>query len=416
MNEKKCLKCGKSWFGEVINADGEDVMMEIVYKQLHYMPLIPRLKQLFILKKAAMHMRWHKDCECENNNVIVHPSDGEAWKALDYFDLEFAWDARNVRIGLATNGFTPFTESAASYSCWPVFGIPYNLPPALCMKYEHIFLYLIIPGPDNPRPQLNVMMQLLIEELKQLWVGVEAYDWHKKKKFNLRVAYLWSIQDFCAHGIFFGWCVHGNLTCPICTKDTDCFRLEFGKKIYYFDCHRCFLPPDHTFRLWRNAFRKDTIVEKGPPRHQTGQEIFEELNNLKISDGGKEFEGYGEEHNWTHKCGLWELPYLKALILMHNIDFMHLERNVAESIVMTCMNFLEKSKDNKQARKDLAMICHRPSHELSTRGTKPHAPFCMKAKERKEVMTWMKNLKFLDGFVAGFRRAINLKIEKLIRL
>jgi hypothetical protein len=151
-------------------------MMEIVYKQLHYMPLIPRLKQLFILKKAAMHMRWHKDCECENNNVIVHPSDGEAWKALDYFDPEFAWDARNVRIGLATNGFTPFTESATSYSCWPVFGIPYNLPPALCMKYEHIFLYLIIPGPDNPRPQLNVMMQLLIEELKQLWVGVEAYD------------------------------------------------------------------------------------------------------------------------------------------------------------------------------------------------------------------------------------------------
>ncbi|KAL5657654.1 hypothetical protein ACJX0J_030817, partial [Zea mays] len=26
------------------------------------------------------------------------------------------------------------------------------------------------------------------------------------------------------------------------------------------------------------------------------------------------------DHNWTHKCGLWELPYMKALILMHNID------------------------------------------------------------------------------------------------
>jgi hypothetical protein len=37
----------------------------------------------------------------------------------------------------------------------------------------------------------------------------------------------------------------------------------------------------------------------------------------------------------------------------------------------------------------------------------------MKAKERKEVMTWMKNLKFLDGFAAGFRRAINLKTWKL---
>jgi hypothetical protein len=85
-------------------------------------------------------------------------------------------------------------------------------------------------------------------------------------------------------------------------------------------------------------------VEKRPLRHQTNQEIIEKLNNLKISDGGEEFEGYGKEHNWTHKCGLWEQPYLKASILMHNIDVMHQERNVAKSIVMACMNFLKKIK------------------------------------------------------------------------
>jgi hypothetical protein len=70
------------------------------------------------------------------------------------------------------------------------------------MKYEHMFLCLIEPGLDNPGPQLNVMMQPLIEELKQLWVGVEAYDYHKKQKFNLRAAYLWSIHNFLAYGIF----------------------------------------------------------------------------------------------------------------------------------------------------------------------------------------------------------------------
>jgi hypothetical protein len=92
---------------------------------------------------------------------------------------------------------------------------------------------------------------------------------------------------------------------------------------------------------------------------------------------------------------------------------MHEKRNVAESIVITCMIFLEKSKDNKNVRKGLAMICHRPSLELSACGTRPHAQFCLKAKERKEVMTWMKNLKFPDGFAAGFRRAVNLKTRKL---
>jgi hypothetical protein len=112
--------------------------------------------------------------------MMVHPSDGEAWKAPDNFDPDFATDVRNVCIRLVTYGFTPFTESDASYSCWPVFAIPYNLPPALCIKYEHMFLCLIIPILDNPRPWLNVMMQPLIDELKQLWVGVEAYDYHKK--------------------------------------------------------------------------------------------------------------------------------------------------------------------------------------------------------------------------------------------
>jgi hypothetical protein len=55
--------------------------------------------------------------------------------------------------------------------------IPYNLPPALCIKYEYMFLCLIIPGPDHPGTNINVMLKPLIEELKHLWEGVEPYDY-----------------------------------------------------------------------------------------------------------------------------------------------------------------------------------------------------------------------------------------------
>jgi hypothetical protein len=185
------------------------------------------------------------------------------------------------------------------------------------------------------------------------------------------------------YGIFAGWSCHGILTCPICGEDTLCFRIKFGGKICYFDCHRCFLPEDHRFRFDRNAFKKDTIVTRGPPKRLSGEEIFARLNDLKLNEHGNRFEGYGTEHNWTHKCGLWEFHYMKALILMHNIDVMHQERNMGESIISTCMNITDKTKDNPKARKDLDLICRRPTMEIGENQKKPRAPFSIKPKRKK---------------------------------
>jgi hypothetical protein len=187
-------------------------------------------------------------------------------------------------------------------------------------------------------------------------------------------------------------------------------------KICYFDWHRHFLPLDHSIRLGRDAFKKGNIVLEGPSRHLSGSEITDMLNNLVLKENGDEFIGYGNEHNWTHKCVLWELPYVKALILMHNIDVMHQECNIGESILITCMAFAEKTKDNHKTRKDLAQLCNRPSLELKSSGGKPRAPFCLKPKEKKEVLIWLKKLKFSDGYAADFRRAVNLESGKLSRV
>jgi hypothetical protein len=137
------------------------------------------------------------------------------------------------------------------------------------------------------------------------------------------------------------------------------------------------------------------------------------LDKLVLNENEDEFVGYGKEHNWTRKCGLWELPYVKVLILMHNIDVMHQERNVYESILSTHMCFVDKTKDNQKARKDLAQLCNRPTLELTTSGGKPRVPFCLKYKERKEALIWLQNLKFPDGYTAGFKRAVNLESGKL---
>jgi hypothetical protein len=142
-------------------------------------------------------------------------------------------------------------------------------------------------------------------------------------------------------------------------KDTSCFRLKFGGKFCYFDCHRHFLPLDHSFRLDNDAFKKGNIVLEGPPRRLRGLEITDILDNLVFKEHRDELVGFGNEHNWTHKCALWELLYAKALILMHNINIMHQEHNVGESILSTCMAFADKIKDNHKVRKDLAQLCNR---------------------------------------------------------
>jgi hypothetical protein len=140
-SEKKCIVCGERRFVEVENDDGLTVTTKIARKQLHYMPLIPRLKHLFISKNTAKHMRWHKEGVRENPNVMAHPADIDAWKALDAFDSSFADEVRNVRFSLTTDGFSPFNLTATSYSCWPVFAVPYNLPPALCIWISKLSSY-----------------------------------------------------------------------------------------------------------------------------------------------------------------------------------------------------------------------------------------------------------------------------------
>jgi hypothetical protein len=95
------------------------------------------------------------------------------------------------------------------------------------------------------------------------------------------------------------------------------------------------------------------VVTKGSPKRLNTLAIYAQLNNLVLNEKGNKYQGFEVEHNWTHKCGLWELPYTMSLILMHNIDVMQQESNVFESLVNTCMNFA-KTKDNTKARRDLA--------------------------------------------------------------
>jgi hypothetical protein len=145
----------------------------------------------------------------------------------------------------------------------------------------------------------------------------------------------------------------------------------------------------HEFRGDKEPFKKGKSVRKGPPNQKLGANILKMLGELKeLHDDG--FEGYGERHNWTHQSYLWELPYAKALILPNNIDLMHHEHNVAESIISMCFDVTGFSKNNVNARKDLVDLCNRHSMEPNINAKRnlkrTWAPYCLKLTERKEIL------------------------------
>jgi hypothetical protein len=53
------------------------------------------------------------------------------------------------------------------------------------MKYYYKFVCLIVPSSNHPSKGLNVMLQPLIDDLKMLWEGAEAYYCYMKERFTL---------------------------------------------------------------------------------------------------------------------------------------------------------------------------------------------------------------------------------------
>ena len=58
-------------------------------------------------------------------------------------------------------------------------------------EQANFILSLIIPGPEGPGDAIDIYLQPLIEELKELWeIGVETYGASKRQNFKLHAALL----------------------------------------------------------------------------------------------------------------------------------------------------------------------------------------------------------------------------------
>ena len=78
-------------------------------------------------------MHWHKE-ELVRDGKMRQPANSLSWQHVDGEFKNFASVPRNVRLGLAADGFNPIGMLNVAYTTWTIILIPYNLPPWLCLK------------------------------------------------------------------------------------------------------------------------------------------------------------------------------------------------------------------------------------------------------------------------------------------
>ncbi|KAL5538476.1 hypothetical protein UlMin_035499 [Ulmus minor] len=401
---------------------GRRMGKNVPHKVLRYFPLAPRLKRLFATSKTAKLMRWHRAGKSTDDNVMRHPVNGRAWKDFDRTHPVFADDVRNVRLGLAADDFNPFNNMSISYSVWSVV-TTYNFPPWLCMKLEYLMLSLLIPGPQSPGKDMNGFLRPLIEKLKELWEnGIDTRDTgNDRKVFKMRVALLWMVNDFPARSSLSGWSGQAHKACPTCNEDTPSMRV-IGKTAYF--GHRRFLPSTHR---WRSNIDFDGRTErKRPPRRFSSVDIMDQLRCVKTTIPGKH-PNYGgvkrkrgdDELNWRKKSIFYELPYWAEIELKHNLDVMHIEKNICDSLLGTLMGDPHKSKDTDNVRRDLQNLGIRYElhlYEDGNRLMKPAAEYTFSEANRRNFCRFVRSVKFPDGFASNLSKNVAQNDSRIVGL
>ncbi|XP_010693722.1 uncharacterized protein LOC104906639 [Beta vulgaris subsp. vulgaris] len=352
-NLDECPRCGKSRY----RCEGVRDKKGPPTKVLWYLPIIPRFKCMFSMKKDAKNLRWHADRR-KKDGFLKHPADSSQWKAIHFVHKTFGADERNLRLGLCMDGMKPCDTLSSQHSMWPVFLVVYNLPPWLCMKRKYIMLSLLISGPKQPGNNIDVYLQPLIDDLKKMWYeGVSVYDAHADEIFTLRAMLLYTLSDFPTYGNLSGYKNEGKNACPICLDDMESKYLPTCHKHVYMRTRRL-LRRDHPYRNNKKAF--DGQVEEGVARRPlTAIEVYDRVKRSDRAEGV-----------WEKESIFWSLPYWKTLQVRHCLDVMHIEKNICEAILGTLMNISGKTTDSKGVRLYLESQGLRPELWAQKRNTK----------------------------------------------
>ena len=107
------------------------------------------------------------------------------------------------------------------------------------------------------------------------------------------------------------------------------------------------------------------------------------------------------------------MPYWEDHVLRHNLDVMHIEKNIVNNIIGTLLNLDGEIKYNLKAHQDLKDMGIRSGLHLKKVGNDktcmPHACYHMNASENDGFLQVLKDVRVADGYSSNISRCVKLK-------
>jgi hypothetical protein len=116
-------------------------------------------------------------------------------------------------------------------------------------------------------------------------------------------------------------------------------------------------------------------------------------------------------HNWRKKSIFFHLPYWKNLLVRHDFDAMHIEKNICESIIGMLLHIDGKSKDSEKARLDNQNLgIWQDQHPVVENGkyTLPPSLYSLDRDQTKMLCTFLLGVRMPDGYASNIKRCVDV--------
>ena len=161
--------CGATLLKRVLRCNDKNVSFCPI-KEYCYRSVKDSVQDLF--RDANFFNRiYSRRVDSSNDSVMMDIFDGKVVKEFkDNQGKLFFKDKRNIGFMLNFDFFNPYENS--QYSLGLIYLVVINLPREERFKWENVIIVGVIPGPEEPKLDINPFLRPMVEELLIYWNGV----------------------------------------------------------------------------------------------------------------------------------------------------------------------------------------------------------------------------------------------------